>query len=169
MSSRTLKTLVTVAALLVASLATAAQNTAIKSAGAAVNVTSGIAIAKTKDLNFATIVPGAALGTVTVSTTNVRTFTGPLTFGNGTTSNASFNVTHPGGTFGSTYGLVLPASVTITSGANSMVVDNFTWGYFWVSFFPILVQVDVGATLHVGASQPVGTYSGTFNVTVTEQ
>jgi spore coat protein U-like protein len=169
MTSPILKTLVILAALGMAPVAMAAQNSATKSATASTNITSGIAIAKTKDLNFATIVPGAAVGTVTVSTTNVRTFTGPLTFGNGATSNASFNVTHPGGTFGSTYGLVLPASVTITSGSNSMVVDNFTWGYFWVSFIPILVQVDVGATLHVGASQPVGTYTGTFNVTVTEQ
>jgi len=170
MSSRILTSLVVLAGLFLMPLtATAAKSSATRSASATVNVTNGIAVAKTKDLDFGTIIPGGAAGTVTVSTANVRSFTGLLTFINGLTSSASINVTHPGGTFGSTYGVVLPGSINITSGANTMVVDNFNWDYAWVSFFPILVRVDVGATLHVGAAQPVGTYTGTFNVTITEQ
>lgn len=169
MSSPSLRSLVVLAAILVAPLgARAGQSTATKSANALTNVTNGLAIAKVKDLDFATIVASGAPGTVVVSPANVRTFTGPLTFGNGSASNASFNVTHPGGTFGSVYNVVLPASINIASGANTMVVDTFTWTYAWVSFIPILVRVDVGATLHVGALQPVGTYTGTFNVTITE-
>jgi len=147
----------------------AAQNSATRAASAFTNVTNGIAVARTQDLDFASIVPGGAAGTVVVSPANVNTFTGPLTFGNGVTSNASFNVTHPGGTFGTLYGIVLPASINITRGASSMVVDTFNWTPTIVRLFPILVRVDVGATLHVGAAQPVGTYSGTFNLTVTEQ
>jgi hypothetical protein len=149
--------------------AKAAQSKATRSASALTNVTNGIAVARTKDLDFANIVAGGAAGTVVVSPANVKTFTGPLTFGNGLTSNASFNVTHPGGTFGLIYGVVLPTSINITRGASSMVVDNFNYDATLVDLFPILVRVDVGATLHVGAAQPVGTYNGTFNVTITEQ
>jgi len=64
---------------------------------------------------------------------------------------------------------MMTATMNITSGTNSMVVDTFNWTPTIVSLFPILVRVDVGATLHVGAAQPVGTYVGTFNITVTEQ
>ena len=170
MSSQILTSLVVLGSLLVAPLAaTAGQSSAPGSANAGANVTNGIAVVKTKDLDFATIIPAGAAGTVIVSPANARTFTGPLTFGNGLISNASVNVTHPGGTFGSTYNVVLPASININNGPNSMVVDTFTWTYAWVSFIPILVRVDVGATLHVGAAQPVGTYSGTFSITITEQ
>ena len=149
--------------------AKAAQNSATRSANARTNITNGIAVAKTKDLDFASIIAGGAAGTVVVSPANVKTFTGPLTFGNGVTSNASFNVTHPGGTFGTMYGVILPATINITSSTSSMVVDTFDWTPTLVSLFPILVRVDVGATLHVGPAQPVGTYIGTFNITITEQ
>jgi hypothetical protein len=170
MKMRTLISLCLPAVLLLAPAgAKAAQSSATRAANAVTNVTNGIAVTRTADLNFASIVPGAAAGTVVVSPTNVKTFTGPLTFGNGVTSNASFNVTHPGGTFGTMYGIVLPATINITSGTHSMVVDTFDWTPTIVSIFPILVRVDVGATLHVGAAQAVGTYVGTFNITVTEQ
>ena len=170
MKMRTLIGLTLLSGVLIAPAgAKAAQNSATRSANALTNITNGIAVARIKDLDFASIVPGGAGGTVVVSPTNVKTFTGPLTFGNGVSSNASFNVTHPGGTFGTMYGVVLPATMNITSGANSMVVDTFAWTPPIVSLFPILVRVDVGATLHVGAAQPVGTYIGTFNITITEQ
>ena len=168
---RTLISLCLLAGLLIAPAgAMAARSSATRSASVLTNVTTGIAVAKTKDLDFGTIIPGAAAGTVLISPADVRTFTGPLTFINGLTSNASVNVTHPGGTYGRDYGVLLPpGSINITKGASSMVVDNFNWDYALVSFVPILVRVDVGATLHVGAAQPVGTYIGTFNITITEQ
>jgi Domain of unknown function (DUF4402) len=171
MSSRILTSLLVLAGLLLAPMtATAGPSTATRSASVSTRMTNGLAVIKTKDLDFGSIIPGAAAGTVTVSPANVRAFTGPLVFGNGVTSNASINVTHPGGTYGSTYGVVLPGSININSGASSMVIDNFIWTDTWLNFFPpFLVRLDVGATLHVGAAQPVGTYSGTFNITITEQ
>ena len=170
MKMRSLMTLSLLAGVLAAPAgAKAAQSSAVQSANALTNITNGLAITRTRDLDFASIVAGGAAGTVVVSPANGKTFTGPLTFGNGLTSNASFNVTHPGGTFGTIYGVLLPATVTISNGSSSMVVDTFTSTATLVTLFPILVRLDVGATLHVAAAQPVGFYTGTFNVTVTEQ
>jgi hypothetical protein len=163
MTTRTFITLIALAGLLATPLAaTAGQSSATRSANASVNVTSGLSLSKTQDLDFASIIPGATPGTVVVSPANVRTFTGPLTFGNGPTSNASFNVTSTG--LG--WSIVLPSSVTITGGASSMVVDNFNATQHWINA-PTLSGIDIGATLHIGATQPVGTYAGTFDVTVT--
>ncbi len=66
-----------------------------------------------------------------------------------------------------TYSITLPSSATLTSGGDTMTVDTFTHD---AGGAPTLVfgsdTFNVGATLKVDPNQAVGTYSGTFAVTV---
>ena len=117
-------------------------------------------------LNFGTIVPGTAAGTVTVNSgTGVATGDAEASVVTGATSSAdSFTVT---GDSGRSYGIVLSGG-SVVSGANAMTfttsaskssgtltggTDSFT----------------VGGALSVGANQAGGTYSGTYDATVTYQ
>ncbi len=71
------------------------------------------------------------------------------------------------GASGATYSITLPSSAILTSGGDTMTVDTYTDD---AGATPTLVggsdTFNVGATLHVGATQAAGTYSGTFSVTV---
>jgi hypothetical protein len=135
-----------------------------------------IQITNTAGLAFGSFAAGTG-GTVTVSPAGVRTKTGGVVLvSSGAGSSSRFNVR--GFTFPTnhthTYSITLPANgtVTITSGGNSMAVNNF------VSTPPAGVStgtlavgtqtqtLNVGATLTVGSGQAPGNYSGTFTVTV---
>lgn len=131
-------------------------------------IVSSLAITNTASLNFGQIAAGASAGTVTMTPLGIRVPVG-VTLGNqGTSSASSFTVT---GSPLNLYTIVLPAdgTVTLTSGAHpAMGVNTFL-------SLPLLIgtlgltgnqTLLVGATLSVGANQPNGTYSGTFNVTV---
>lgn len=127
-----------------------------------------LALVKNADLAFANIVPDAASGgTVIVSPASALTCAAVLTC-SGTVSAADFTVT---GTPGATYSLTLPPSANITSGTDTMLVDNFTnsLGGSAGSLVGGADTFQLGATLNVGAAQPVGTYTGTFAVTVEYQ
>ena len=85
----------------------------------------------------------------------------------GSWSAASFSVS---GDTGATYAITLPANgiVTLTSGANTMAVNNFTsspasTGQLGAGGSQAL---KVGATLSVGSNQASGSYSGSFVVSV---
>jgi Domain of unknown function (DUF4402) len=139
-----------------------------------------IAITNSAGLAFGSFVAGAG-GTVTVSPLGVRTNTGGVVLipaGGGAA--ASFNVVgrqrganqNPNHTH--SYSITLPANgtVTITSGANSMAVNNFVSnppagnGTGTLAVGTITQTLTVGARLTVAAGQAPGSYSGTFNVTV---
>jgi len=112
-------------------------------------------------------VAGGSLGTVVMTPAGARSATGGTTLGNaGGAAAAAFNVTGQGN---ATYSITLPASTTVTSGANSMTVDTFTSNPSGTGTLSAggSQALTVGATLHVGASQATGTYTGTFSVTVT--
>ncbi len=69
---------------------------------------------------------------------------------------------------------VTSSSISLTSGANSMTVNAFnlitnSGGDSVVVPGGPVVDVPIGATLNVGASQSPGTYAGTFTVEVTLQ
>ena len=71
------------------------------------------------------------------------------------------------------FDITLPPNNTIelTSGANTMTIETFTSspsgsGQILFTGFSF---VSVGATLTIGANQPAGTYTGTFDVTVDYQ
>lgn len=162
----------TIAALVVfeSSPVIAAQNTRITTANAVVNVTNGLAISKNADLVFGSIAQPLAGDTVVMTPAGVRTST-TLTFGSGIFGAASFTVSRVGGGGGNPhFTITLPASVTLNgSGGGTMLVDTFTSNPSGSGFAVPPTIVTVGATLHVGALQPVGLYTGTFNVTVTNQ
>jgi len=139
-----------------------------------------ISITNSGGLAFGSFAAGAG-GTVTVSPLGVRTNTGSVVLipaGGGTA--ASFNVVgvqrgrnqNPNHTH--SYSITLPANgtVTITSGANSMAVNNFVSnpvagnGTGTLAVGTISQTLTVGATVTVASGQAPGSYSGTFNVTV---
>lgn len=152
--------------LLAALPVTGIQNSRTATGNANARVITAISITKLVDLQFGDIVPGAALGTVRMTPAGVRTSTGGTTLGNGTgASPASFQVT---GQANATFAIVLPVSVNVSNGVQTMVVN--TWRSTPTS--PANLQaagtrtLSVGATCRVGANQAAGIYTANFNVTV---
>ncbi|HEY0611231.1 MAG TPA: DUF4402 domain-containing protein [Chitinophaga sp.] len=156
-------------ALFICSSKAIAQETATATATA--TIVTPIAITKATDMNFGNVaVQSATAGTVVLppSATPTRGTTGGVTLPAtaGTVSAASFTVT---GEDAYTYSISLPASVTITSGSNSMTVNTFTSSPSPTGLLTGGEQtLFVGATLNVAAAQASGTYvsSTPFNVTV---
>lgn len=129
-----------------------------------------ISIVKTSDLQFGGVVPGTTAGTVIMSTSGTRTKTGGVIASSsmGYASPARFNVA---GNTGATYSISLPTSVTIKrappNANNKMTVNAFVSNPSGTSLLTGTAQVlSVGATLNVGANQPGGAYTATFQVTV---
>ena len=121
-------------------------------------------------LAFGSFAPGASSGTVTISAAGARSSGGGVFLvPSGAGSAASYTV---GGTSSLTYAITLPSPgvVVLTSGPNSMAVNNFTSNPAGAGLIGGggTQTLTVGATLSVGAasSQPTGSYSGSFNVTV---
>lgn len=158
-------TMVAALGLLAAGPALAQSSSATATANVTAEIVAAIAISKTTDMNFGKVVAGGTSGTVVLSTAGVRSATGGTKLGNaGSTAAGAFSVT---GESGATYSVTLPASRTISSGANNMTVDTFTSNPSGTGTLTGGSQsLAVGATLNVGASQVSGTYTGTFDVTV---
>lgn len=144
-----------------ASAAQAASTTATAKA----KILAPLSITNSSDLDFGTIVSGAAASTVAVSPAGAPTCGTGLTC-IGTVSAAGFNLA---GTSGALVTISLAApTVTLTSAGNSMSATlaasqnsltlTSTGGTF-----------TVGGTLNVAANQAAGTYSGTFTVNANYQ
>lgn len=133
-------------------------------------------LVKVDDLDFGTIVSAPTAGTVTVSpVTNARSSTGAVTLvgtaaqratfqGTGgvllitVTGDNSVTLTRSGG--GGTMTASLVRAITTSGGGVSILGSSAT-------LLPSGVQTYyVGGTLNVGANQPAGDYSGTFQLTV---
>ena len=71
------------------------------------------------------------------------------------------------GTSGATFSITLPASVTLSSGANTMTITSVTSD---AGVNPTLTggakQFHLAGTLGIGASQAPGAYSGTYSVSI---
>jgi hypothetical protein len=98
---------------------------------------------------------------------DVRTSTGGVTLiAAGNVSNAAaFDIIgYPDATFT----ISMPSSILISFGANDMAVDNFVSSLGATSALDAQGEsaLKVGATLNVDANQPVGLYTGAFDVTV---
>jgi len=134
-----------------------------------IQVVGGIALAKTQDLSFGAVFPGTSPGgTVVVPTSGSPTApSGIVTLGSFKPGQpAIFNVT---GTRNRTYSITLPGSVSLSDGAgHAMSADTFTSTPSGTGTLSALgaQTLTLGGTLHVGASQAEGDYSGTVNVTV---
>jgi len=125
-----------------------------------------ISISKTTDMHFGTVGASALAGTVVLDWADGRTTTGGATLAGGSPTSAVFNVVGEGS---STFSITIPTSpITLTSGANTMTVDNFTAD---LGAIGTLVggtkDIIIGATLNVGAAQLAGTYFNASDLLVT--
>jgi hypothetical protein len=134
-------------------------------ANATVNIVSPLQLTNTSGLNFGTVVGPFSGSVVRVSNTGGRTC-GSLTC-SGTATAATFSVT---GTANQNLKVTVDPSVTMNSGANSLLVDlttdlptGVTTGSTGTSSF------GVGGSLTIPALTPDGLYTGTFNVRVDYQ
>lgn len=123
------------------------------------------------DLDFGTVVaPTEVSGTVTVNPEGTSG-TSNIPYHDQNVQAASFEITGGyDGTEGILYSVELPTSVTINNGnGGSMIVDNFTSDLInnQGSINSTSEEFAVGATLNVAAAQEAGSYSGSFEVTVT--
>ena len=146
-----------------AAFASTGAQAATATATARAQILQQLTVTRVADLDYATIVTGAAASTVIVTPAGARTCGAGLVC-TGTATAANFSVV---GTIGQVATVSVPAAVTLTSGANTMAstlvsstalmtlaaTNNFT----------------VGGTLSVGANQADGAYAGTFTVTVNYQ
>lgn len=138
---------------------------------AAAKIVSAISIAKTADLHFGTMVAGNTVSTVTLPASGSRTSTGTVILLTQTPISQASNYTVTGDAY-STYGITLPTIlISVSNGSNSMTVNGFVSS----KISPINVgeiqfggtdTFTIGATLNMIASQPSGSYTGTFDVTV---
>jgi hypothetical protein len=142
-----------------------AQSTA--SAEASARIVAPLQITKTADLKFGNIAAGPSAGTVDMAVNDVRSAAGGVTLiAAGNVSNAAaFDII---GYADASFTISLPASILIASGANDMLVDNFISSLGATSVLDAqgAAALKVGATLNVDANQPVGLYTGSFDVTV---
>ena len=145
--------------------------TALLLAGAALLLASGasraqMTVTNTAPLDFGSLVPAAAAGTVVIAPTGGRTTTGGVTGVSGTFGSGAFRVSITSGS--ATFFFILPTNATLSSGANSMTANGFTSNPSGagasVPAVPGSVVVNVGATLAVGANQAPGTYTGTYSI-----
>jgi Domain of unknown function (DUF4402) len=146
------------------------------SGDAQVAVVTPLSFIQIEDMEFGSIIPGNVAGTVTLSPSGVRTATGGIVLvGNGQQA-ARFAGR---GTFLQRVRIrITPNNIILTGPGPSMTVNNVTIdpqgtllqvgggpnyrilplnGIFWFN---------VGGRLNVGANQPAGFYSGTFNATL---
>lgn len=129
-----------------------------------------IVLTKTADLNFATITPGLASSTVIIDPAGTVNAASTAIGLSGTPTAAGFTVS---GLPLQAYAVVLPVNgaTLLVDGAGvgaDMAVNDFTHNAT-LALTSAGTQPDafgVGATLVVGANQTAGTYSGSFDVTV---
>jgi hypothetical protein len=131
-------------------------------------------IVKLQDLEFGSLLPSAAAGTVTINpNTLARTTTGGVTAASGTFHPAEF-ITR--GTPNRRVIVRLPNGSTVLTrigGGATMTVSNFTRNGAPPSSTPLdatgILQFRIGGQLNVGANQLPGRYTGSFTVEVQYQ
>jgi hypothetical protein len=125
---------------------------------ATATVLGSLTISQTQALSFGSFSSSATPGTVN----HFGQTTGGVTHSGSGAQFGSFAVT---GTPNTNYSIVIPATVTLTSGANSMTA---TLNPLTQSATNASGQgfINTTGTLAVAANQASGTYTGTYNVTV---
>ena len=163
MNTRFFKAALVGTAALGAFAATGAQ-AATATAVAKAQILKQITVTRNTDLDYATIIPGAVASTVIVTPGGVRTCGAGLVC-TGTASAADFSVT---GTIGQVATVAVPATVTLTSGVNTMTSTLLASAA--TITLAATNNFQVGGTLSVGANQVDGAYvSAPFTVTVNYQ
>jgi Domain of unknown function (DUF4402) len=140
------------------------------------NVVTPGAIVPLNVLRFGQFLQPTTAGTLTVDIAGAVTTTGGVT---GTTTLVQTGTGRGPGSFGLTGSpnrqtdIIVPTSSTITSGSQTMTVNAFTsnangGGKLKLDATGYQTLI-IGATLNVGANQAVGSYTGTYTITVTFQ
>ena len=152
------------------STASFAQSSATATASA--TLLTPISISKTADMSFGTLASNAVGGSVTLTPAGVisASGTGVRIMNNSTGAAASFTVT---GEAGQSFSISHPATITLTSGSNTLTVNsiindvtNSNSGSGTVATGGTKV-INLGGVLVVPANAPKGTYSNTSDLTVT--
>lgn len=164
-----MKTIFAKAALVGTAIATlgmgaTAANAASASATAKAKILRQVTVTNNTDLQFGTIVTGTSASTVQVSTAGGRTCGAGLVCSGATTA-AGFTI---GGTTGQVVTISVPATVSLTSGANSMTA-SLNSSAATATLVANAATFSVGGELSVGANQADGDYEGTFSATVDYQ
>jgi len=123
-------------------------------------------VTNTAPLDFGTLAPSAAAGTVVIAPAGGRTTTGGVSGISGTFGPGAFKVAIASGS--ANFFFFLPNSATLSSGGNTMTVNTFTSNPAGITSTvpgpPGSIVMSIGATLNVGANQAAGTYSGTYSI-----
>ena len=130
-------------------------------------IVSPLQITKTADLSFGKLVAGSQNGSVSIGVNNVRTARGgvQLISSAENSNSAGFDIVgYPNATFT----ISMPSQVVISQGIHNMKVENFVSSIGNTSTLDTrgIAALKVGATLNVNANQPIGIYTGAFDVTV---
>lgn len=127
-------------------------------------------------LRFGQMIRPVTAGTLAINNAGTVSSTGGVTagiailqFGSGR-GPGSFELT---GSPNRQCGVTLPASITISNGAQTMTVNGFNANVSGGGKIKLdatgHAQLDIGATLNVAANQAVGSYTGSYNITVVFQ
>lgn len=133
-----------------------------------------IVLTNTRGLDFGRFA-AATGGSVTLNAaTGARSKTGTvILLPSPSAAQATYNVAKSkNGTVNKTVAITLPTdnTVQLTSGANRMFVNSFVCSPATIASVPNGgMALSVGATLVVGSSQPAGTYTGSYNITINYQ
>ncbi|MBX9885892.1 MAG: DUF4402 domain-containing protein [Novosphingobium sp.] len=134
---------------------------------ASATIITPIRIVATAPLSFGVMAQPTAAGTVTVSPSGAITASGGMV---GNTAIAQGSSGPQAGKFrvsgepGRQFFVTLPPAATVSRSGGSMTITLFTVGALTGS--PVgTLDIGVGGTLAIGAAQPLGTYTGTYQVT----
>jgi hypothetical protein len=161
------------AALASLGIASGAQAATSDSANVSATILTALSVAvdpTDNTLDFASIAPGATAATVVVAPSGALTCAASVIC-SGTANAPTFNITGAANT--AVYVRFTNPTETLSSGANSMTVDTFTTNLPTAATVGTATtdglgaaSFTVGGSLHVGASQAAGTYTGTLTVNV---
>lgn len=130
-----------------------------------------VSLTVSQPLSFGSIVIGSGAGSLTLDPVGAVSSTGNVT-STGVQSPAMVTITAEPGMQLLTS---TDSSVTLYSGSDTMIVNNFQISDGTVGVPKIMTlnfpseDVTIGATLQIGANQPPGDYTGTFTYTVDYQ
>ena len=155
------KSLLLFSALVGLSLASGAEAVTVSGTVKAV-IKGAITATQTQEMNFGTISSSGAGAAVTMDPSGVRTST--LSFYNNSQAGIFSITAEPSTALTISFG-----NGTLTSGANSMTLSNFTHSTNTgtdTTDSSGKLTLNIGADLNVGANQASGAYAGTYNVTL---
>lgn len=138
--------------------------------GVSATILSSIGLTEVQPLDFGSVMVGSGAGSLTIDPSMAINATGGVV-SSGTPTPAMVAITAEPGL---QLVMMTDSSVTLQSGSNTMTVDNFTindsvTGTKSMALATGTGDALIGATLQIGANQPPGIYTGTFNYTVNYQ